>query len=202
MKPVASRTERAARTRESILLAARQVIVARGYHGAGLDQVAAEAGLTRVTVHRQFGTKQGLLAALADDLAARSGVVAAVRAARRAADPAAACAGTVRALCRLWAVDPDLMRRLVGLAAVDPELAPVVADRERWRHRQVAGCVRRLAVAGLLRPGVDTSTALAAARAVTAFFTWDELAGAGDPERAARTVLRLLAVVVDLDAAG
>jgi AcrR family transcriptional regulator len=192
---VASRAEQVERTRQDILRAARDVIVARGYHGAGLDQVAVAAGLTRVTVHRQFGTKAGLLAALASDLAARSGVVPAVRAARRSTDPAAACAGTARALCRLWAADPDLMRRLVGLAAVDPELAPVIAERERWRHRQVAGCVRALAAAGLLRDGVEARAAVAAARAVTSFPTWDELAGAGDPEAA---VLRLLGTVAEL----
>lgn len=190
-----SRTEQVERTRQDILRAARDVIVARGYHGAGLDQVATAAGLTRVTVHRRFGTKAGLLDALAGDLAVRSGVVPAVRAARRSADPAVACAGTARALCRLWAADPDLMRRLVGLAAVDPELAPVVAGRERWRHRQVDGCVRALAAAGRLRAGITTRAALATARAVTSFPTWDELTGPGDPEAA---VLRLLGTVADL----
>jgi AcrR family transcriptional regulator len=184
------------RTRQRILRAARDVLVARGYHGAGLDQVATAAGVTRVTVYRQFGTKQGLLAALADDLATRSDVVAGVRDALGAADPAAACTAVVRCLCRLWATDPALMRRLVGLAAVDPDLAPVVADRERWRHRQLAACVDRLAAAGRLRPGVDRATALAAAGAVTAFPGWDGVAG--PPDRAAEILLQLLGAIVDL----
>jgi AcrR family transcriptional regulator len=47
-----------------ILDAANQLLLARGYHGVGLEAVAQAAGVTRQTVYDQFGSKSGLLGAM------------------------------------------------------------------------------------------------------------------------------------------
>ena len=47
-----------------ILGAAQRVFEAHGYAGATIDRIAAEAGLSRVTLHRRGVTKDGLLAEL------------------------------------------------------------------------------------------------------------------------------------------
>lgn len=163
-------------TRTRILDAARDAVVAHGYHGAGLETVATAAGITRVTVYRHFGNKAGLLAALAERLAFRSQVVDRVRQAHDAADPVTALNDLVAALCHLWSDDPPLMRRLIGLAAVDPDVAPVIAERETWRQEQIRHCVDRLADTGHLREDVSRADATASTCAATRFEFTDELA--------------------------
>jgi len=50
---------RAERKREAILAAARRLFLRDGFD-AGVDQIAAEAGVSKVTVYNHFGTKQAL----------------------------------------------------------------------------------------------------------------------------------------------
>ncbi|WP_314175464.1 TetR/AcrR family transcriptional regulator [Streptomyces winkii] len=165
-----------ARTRAAILAAARERLIADGYHRLSLERVAVDASVTRVTIYRQFESKLGLLDAVAGDLARRADLVAGIRTAGDMADPAAACRAMVAELCRFWSTDPDLFRRLISLAAVDPEAHRVLSSREQWRYEQVAVFVRRLAAGGRLREGVDTDRAVAAIGAVTGFPACDEMA--------------------------
>lgn len=51
-------------TAEKIILAATNVILRRGVKGSSLNDVAFEAGVTRITVYRYFGDKQGLVRAV------------------------------------------------------------------------------------------------------------------------------------------
>lgn len=53
--------ERAAGKRRAILAAARTVFVREG-SGVGVDQIAAEAGVSKVTVYNHFGSKDQLFA--------------------------------------------------------------------------------------------------------------------------------------------
>ena len=165
-----------ARNRRAILSAARQHLIEAGYHRLSLEQVAADAGVTRVTIYRQFASKLGLLDAVAEDLAQRADVVTGIQAAAAVADPSAAFRAMVAELCRFWSTDPDLFRRLISLAAVDPEAHQVINSREQWRYEQVATFVHRLAANDRLRPGMDTDQAIAAIGTVTSFPTCDEMA--------------------------
>ncbi|MBO2447350.1 TetR/AcrR family transcriptional regulator [Actinomadura barringtoniae] len=158
-------------TRRRLLDAARRRMIDTGYHGLSLEQVAEDAEVTRVTVYRHFGSKLGLLEAVADDLADRSEVVPRMREAAAITDASDAFRAMVAELCRFWSTDPDLFRRLVGLAAVDPEARHVVADREQWRYEQIAAFVRRLDV----RPPFDTAQAAVAVGAMTAFPACDDM---------------------------
>jgi AcrR family transcriptional regulator len=56
------RRRNAAATREAILLSARRAFARAGYDGAGLREIAAEAGVTAMLVNRYFGSKEGLFA--------------------------------------------------------------------------------------------------------------------------------------------
>ena len=51
--------------RTSLLDAALRLFHERGYNGVGLEELAKEVGVTRQTVYNQFGSKGGLLRALA-----------------------------------------------------------------------------------------------------------------------------------------
>lgn len=65
-----SRAEAKARTRQRVLDAAEAVFRRRGYQGASLDQVAAEAGFTKGAVYSTFESKADLFLALLDRRAA------------------------------------------------------------------------------------------------------------------------------------
>jgi AcrR family transcriptional regulator len=59
-----TRSERAGRNRALVLDAARRVFLARGYHGATLEQIADEAGFPKGVVYSQFDSKADLFLAL------------------------------------------------------------------------------------------------------------------------------------------
>lgn len=59
-----SRAEQAERNRALVLDAARRVFLARGYHGATLEQIAEEAGFSKGVVYSQFHSKADLFLAL------------------------------------------------------------------------------------------------------------------------------------------
>lgn len=64
------RSERRAQTRARLLEAAAKVYARRGFAGATLDEVAAEAGFTKGAVYGHFGSKENLLLALVEDYVA------------------------------------------------------------------------------------------------------------------------------------
>jgi AcrR family transcriptional regulator len=55
-----SREERRAQTREELLAAATRVFAAKGFHGASVDDVAADAGYTTGAVYSNFAGKEDL----------------------------------------------------------------------------------------------------------------------------------------------
>src|SRR5579863_862931 len=67
-KPAAEpRRRNAATTRAAILASARSAFARSGYDGAGLREIAADAGVTAMLVKRYFGSKQQLFAEVAAD---------------------------------------------------------------------------------------------------------------------------------------
>jgi AcrR family transcriptional regulator len=118
-----SRAEQTERNRALLLAAARRVFLERGYHGASVDQIAAEAGFSTGVVYSQFGGKADLFLALLE-----------ARIAERAAGNARAVEGLAGAegirLLLEHAADVDRTEPEWGLvviefrvhAARDPEL--------------------------------------------------------------------------------
>lgn len=62
-------------TRTAILKAARRAFAAHGYDGAGLREIAAEAGVTAMLVNRYFGSKEGLFAEAINDAMSDASVI-------------------------------------------------------------------------------------------------------------------------------
>lgn len=96
-----------------LLDAARRAFAAHGYTGATIERIAAEAGLSRVTLHRRGVTKDGLLAEL---------VAHATEDYRRAMWPALTAEGTgaarlAQALTALCAAAEENMALLVAVRA-------------------------------------------------------------------------------------
>src|SRR4051794_38510346 len=66
-----TRAERSEQTRGELLDAARAVFLRRGFHGASLDEISAEAGYTTGAVYSRFGGKDELFLAVMDEHLAR-----------------------------------------------------------------------------------------------------------------------------------
>jgi AcrR family transcriptional regulator len=58
------RSTRGEARRAGILGAARDVFLERGFEGATLDEIVRRAGGSRTTIYEQFGSKEGLFAAI------------------------------------------------------------------------------------------------------------------------------------------
>jgi AcrR family transcriptional regulator len=164
------------RTRSGILTAARRHLIEAGYHRLSMEDVAADAGVTRVTIYRHFDSKLGLLDAIAEDLAQRARIVTGMHKAAEIGDPVAAFTAMVTALCHFWNSDPDVFRRLISLAAVDPEAQQVIAGREQWRYEQISMFVQRLSHVDRLQTPFDVRRATAVVGTVTSFPACDEMA--------------------------
>jgi AcrR family transcriptional regulator len=67
MCPRLTRVEQSQRNRALVLAAARRAFLARGYHGASLEQIADEAGFSKGVVYSQFENKADLFLALLED---------------------------------------------------------------------------------------------------------------------------------------
>ncbi|HWV40147.1 TetR/AcrR family transcriptional regulator [Pseudorhodoplanes sp.] len=56
------------RKREAILKGAKAVFLKQGFGGASMDEVAAAAGVSKMTVYRHFGSKEDLFAGVITEL--------------------------------------------------------------------------------------------------------------------------------------
>jgi AcrR family transcriptional regulator len=93
-------------TAEKILQAAR-VVLARGSHRFGLEEVARQAGITRRTIYHHFSSRLALLEAVVVDFEVRAGVYGGLDA-FQLEDPSARVAAIAREACTLWASGPSL----------------------------------------------------------------------------------------------
>jgi AcrR family transcriptional regulator len=164
-------------TRDALLEAAWQLVVARGRVDVSIAEIAAAAGVTRQSVYLGFGNRTGLLIAMARHADEQSPDAAEMRAiSRGAADDADALVGYVHAWLRhLPEIYP--VGVLLGAAAVtDPEAAEVFHDRMigglRGGYARVLG---RLAAAGRLAPGWEAERAADLCWSLTHLDAWRHL---------------------------
>lgn len=164
-------------TRTRIIAAARELLTAKGgLAGFTVDAVAREAGVARMTVYYQFGSRTGLLEALFDSLASHRGAGQLVAAIQRP-DPLEGLAEFIESLGRFWNSDRPLVRRLQGLAAIDPEFEQVWQAREALRRQGLQALAERIAQThGHPGPGA-IDEAVDVLYALVAFETFDSIAG-------------------------
>jgi AcrR family transcriptional regulator len=187
-----------ARTR--LIAAAReQLLDPRGLVAFTIDAIARRAGVSRQTVYNQFGTKAGLLDAVCDQGATAFDLAARLPDAFSQPDPVEALTRFIATFGAFWSVDPDLTRRTLGLAELEPEYADVLRARD----------ARRLTGLGVLIDRFDASPGFACSAArrqllrilvtLTSFASYDSIAGDGrSPHQATASVTRLaLAAIAD-----
>src|SRR3982074_2332534 len=135
-RPYASsvRTAAAAEKRERVIdAAARSLREDASLAAFSLDAVAKTAGVTRLTVYHQFGSRRGLLEAVFDDIAQRGGLTE-IADAMATPDPRAALDRLVEIFCAFWSRDPAV-GRLHEAMATDPEFAQALTERNERRRQ-------------------------------------------------------------------
>ena len=187
------RQEATDKTRAGIIAAARELLSADGgVLGFSMDAIARQAGVARMTVYYQFGSKRRLLEALFDDLAARADLGPRVAAALGQAEPLDSLAGVLAAFAHFWTRDRLAMRRVRALAALDTEFGEAVRARDE-RRRQIARALLRRMAERHGRPAVaGFDEVVNLLHMLTSFETFDTLAGADhEPEEMTAAVTRL-----------
>src|SRR5260370_7983116 len=117
------RTAAAAEKRERVIkAAARSLREDASIASFSLDAVAKAAGVTRLTVYHQFGSRRGLFEAVFDEIA-RQGGLAEIPGAMAMSDPRAALDRLVEIFCAFWNRDPAVSRP-PSASAPPPHLPP------------------------------------------------------------------------------
>src|SRR6266852_5396644 len=138
------RTAAAAENRERVIkAAARSLREDASIASFSLDAVAKAAGVTRLTVYHQFGSRRGLFEAVFDEIA-RQGGLAEIPDAMAMSDPRAALDRLVEIFCAFWNRDPAV-GRLHEAMATDPEFAQALIGRNERRRETVNVLVGRIA---------------------------------------------------------
>jgi AcrR family transcriptional regulator len=188
-------------TRARVIAAARELLsAAEGLAGFTVEAVARQANVARMTVYYQFGSKEGLLEALFDDIAARGQIA---RLAEAFARPAAldALDELIAVFGRFWGSDRLVIRRLRALAALDPDFEKTLQVRDGYRRKAWETIVGRLAEERLLPAAVSAGEAVDVLYTLTSFASFDTLAGkARGPEKVVPLVQRLARAALGLRA--
>jgi AcrR family transcriptional regulator len=171
------RQEGVEQTRSTILSAARELIAE---HGAGfsLGKVAARAGVSRITVYNQFGSR----ALLVHALAAEARPAMPPPHSDHSPEPRDELRRRIAQACTTWAVDPGLYRHLHGHIAW--------AAQESGADRALA---ESLAAADQLRAGCSIKEAEDVIGILTSFPAFDRLhqGGRRSPSAVAEILVRL-----------
>lgn len=169
------------RTRAAILAAARMELASGTSASFSAGAVARRAGVSRITVYNQFGSKAGLLRELA------GGARAAVPPLADVAEPHDELRRRIVASCSMWASDPALFRRL-----------PVEAAAHLEAPGEDRALAERLAASGQLRAGCSLKEAEDVIGALTSFPIFDRLHkdGRRSSAAAAEILLRLAAAIL------
>ena len=138
------------RTAASIVAAARLELERVPAGELSVGAVARRAGVTRATVYNRFGSRQGLIAALAPTAATPPSI---------AGNPRDAVHGFLSSRCARWATNPALYRHLP--AAEDTAVVRSLAEN--------------LASADGLRPGCSIREAQDVLATLGSFSTFDRL---------------------------
>ncbi|HEV2235735.1 MAG TPA: helix-turn-helix domain-containing protein, partial [Ktedonobacterales bacterium] len=164
-------------TRARIVAAAHDLFVtADTAAGFSIDAVAKGADVARMTVYHQFGSKAGLLEALCDSLAAYAGMER-LAVAFTQPNALAALDEFIGVFARLWQSDRLVMRRLRGLAMLDPDFERVIRARDERRRQGLRALVPRLS-AELGRPDIAARDEVVdILHTLIAFEFFDTLAG-------------------------
>jgi AcrR family transcriptional regulator len=146
----------AAKTNARIMsAAAKHLRSPHAMRNLSLESVATEAGVSRLTVYNQFGSRRGLLEAVFDDKARRGGLNR-IPAAMAEPDPQVSLLRVVQIFCEFWYFHGKPLGRILAASVADPHLDRAIRTRNERRRKILAEIVARLDASGDVGPGVAT----------------------------------------------
>jgi AcrR family transcriptional regulator len=179
------RLEQMEESRTAILRAARVQLEANGYRQWTMASLAVESGVTRQTIHNLFGTKAAVLEALFDAIAMDGGMEK-MREVMTQPTGTAMLESFVHLFCGFWSKNRVLIRRVHGIAAIDPEFSAVIEARNR---RRLMAATR---IAQKMGTGQEAKQRGAVLAAFTSFEFFDAMAdNSGDEHQVEAIVLKL-----------
>lgn len=135
-------------TRQRIVAAAGEILAGpKGFAGMSLEAVGKAAGVTRLTIYNQFGTRRALLEAVFDERAHRGGLTA-IPDAMKLPEPKAGALRIVDIFCNFWATDASGLSRIWAAMIGDPELADGIKARNERRRSVFRNLVNRMVEGG------------------------------------------------------
>jgi AcrR family transcriptional regulator len=154
-----SSTVEARDTRSHILAAARRVFAAKGYTGASLDEVAADAGLTKGAIYWYFASKSEVLLALVEERRERQTATLpdAIRSFTSSDDPISALTAVLKEQMELCRHNQEWPRLVVEFLSESRD--PLVRERfqtlVRRRQEIIRDAIAEAQQNQLLRADVD-----------------------------------------------
>ncbi len=145
--------------RRAVLDAARDVFARRGYHGAGIAEIASTCGCSEPILYRHFASKQALFAAVLVDSAEllRARIAPLFEEAEDPLDALVAVAAT--------ATEDELfiqisrLRMLAATLVSEPEIQEALGQTVTEMHGRLTGLMARAREHGSLRPDIDPGDA-------------------------------------------
>lgn len=184
VRPAGRRLLRKDERRAQLMRAAAHTFLKGGFAATSLDDIAAQAGVTKMIIYRHFDSKRDLYHAVLVDTRAR------IRA--RIGPTEEFGPGTVRQLVLAASEDPDGFRLLYRHARREPDFAGYVDEinltasrtAESWLRERIPDQQRRAWIAGLLPVIV-----------IDAILTWldtDQLVGPDEVDHTISATMRAL----------
>jgi AcrR family transcriptional regulator len=177
-------------TRARILAAARKLLLSKSFSEFTMEAVARKADVSRLTVYYQFESKAGLLESLYDYLAKRGEMERLADTFRRAVDPLITLQEFILVFAHFWASDREIIRRLHGLGAIDPEVGEGIRARNQRRRQGLRVIIGRYWKANSSPTSIQEPDALDTLHMLTSFETFDALAGGGRSLEEVVTIIR------------
>jgi AcrR family transcriptional regulator len=162
------RLEQTDHTRAAVLKAARAQLEKGGTRDFSMESLAKASGVTRQTIHNLFGTRSGVLETLFDQIALDGGMER-MREVMMAGDADVMLEGFIAVFSNFWAKNRLLLKRIHGIAAVDPEFGKAIYARNQRRHMAAAHVMERI---GASRKQSEATACLVA---LTSFEFFDAL---------------------------
>lgn len=152
------REEQAEETRLRIRASARRLFEARGFAGATVTEIAADAGVSPQTVYAAFGGKGGIVGSMLEELEQSIGMEAWIDRMVREPNPETQLRLFVAFNRTMYESGASILRAMVEGMGL-PEVATAAARGNEARRAGTVQLVELLSEKGALRPGLSVTEA-------------------------------------------
>jgi AcrR family transcriptional regulator len=193
------RLEQMGRTKVAVLASARAQLESGGMREFSMESLAKASGITRQTIHNLFGTRTNLLETLFDQIARDAGMDR-MREVMMTSDPQSMLDGFIAVFSTFWAKNHLLLKRIHGIAAIDPEFGDALRARNQRRRMAAKRVIERLDSGVQAKSAEDKSERIACLIALTSFEFFDALVESlGSVEAAAMQLPGLISRAMQRD---